>query len=292
MQRVLSTYLFISQKLTPGRLAEIARAGIGAVEIFSVRSHFDYRNPQAVRELGEWFDEHDLSLHALHAPTSRDFAPGRESELLISISDTERLRRLDAVDEVKRALEVSERIPFRFLVQHLAGGREPMDPRKLDAAFNSLEHLIVFAKQRGVTIALENTPGELSSPTSLRHFIEDTRLHDLRLCFDTGHAHLEEGIERSFETMRERVATTHVHDNRGDKDEHLFPYEGTIDWTAALGALRSAPEELPIVLELKEDIAHSQPIEQAAAVFDKFEQALAALREPPAAKKTPDAAKA
>ena len=292
MQRVLSTYLFVSQKLTPARLAEIARGGIPAIEIFAVRSHFDYRNPQAVRELAEWFEEHDLRLHALHAPTSRDLAPARESGVPISISDTERVRRLDAVDEIKRALDVAERIPFRFLVQHLSGGREPIDPRMLDAAFNSLEHLIVFAKQRGVTIALENTPGELTSPSSLRHFIEDTRLHDLRLCFDTGHAHLEEGIERSFETMRERVVTTHVHDNRGDKDEHLFPYEGTIDWNATLVALRSAPEELPIVLELKEDPAHTKPIEQAAAVFEKLEQALAACREPTSTRKASDAAKA
>lgn len=279
MQRVLSTYLFVGQKLTPALLADVARAGIPAVEIFCARSHFDYRNQAAVRELAEWFGEHDLRLHALHAPTSRDYAAGRESGVPISISDTERVRRLDAVDEVKRALEVAEKIPCSFLVQHMGASREGMDPRRLDAAFNSLEHLVVYAKQRGVTLALENTPGELGAPSTLRHFIADTRLTSLRLCFDTGHAHIEDGVERSFETMRELVVSAHVHDNRGEKDEHLFPYEGTIDWNAAMDALRRAPAAtsgLPLVLELNQSAAHPRPLEQAVVVLERLEKAASA----------------
>jgi sugar phosphate isomerase/epimerase len=282
MERVLSTYLFVNRKLTPGLLAEIGRAGFQAVELFCTRTHFDYRTPEAVRELADWFSAHGLAVHSLHAPTDRDLYPGRESGVPISICDTERLRRLDAVDEVKRALDLAEHFPFRFLVQHVGTSREPAEPRSWDAAFSSLEHLVVFAKQRGVTIALENTPGELATPWNLRHFIEQTRLQGLRLCFDTGHAHMEEGVERSFEAMRDLAVTTHVHDNHGEKDEHLFPYEGTIDWNATLKALAGAAglppglKGLPIVLELKEQATRPQPLEQAAAVFQKFENALIA----------------
>lgn len=290
MQRVLSTYLFVNRKLTPALLAEIARAGIPAIELFCARSHFDYRAPQEVRELAGWLSEHRLSLHSVHAPTERDLSPGRESGAPISIADLERLRRLEAVEEIKRALELADLVPFRFLVLHLGTSREMADPHRWDAAFNSLEHLIVFAKQRGVAIALENTPGELATPANLRQFIQYTRLHDLRLCFDLGHAHLEEGpaeerVARSFETMRELVVTTHCHDNHGERDEHLFPYEGTIDWNAALkllaGGSPHAPE-LPIVLELREQGAHAAPAEPPAmpgavrAVFEKFQRALAA----------------
>jgi len=275
MQRVLSTYLFVNQKLSIALLEEIARAGIPSVEIFCTRPHFDYRSPEVVRQLREWFQNHNLQVHALHGPTDRDLVPGRESGVPISISDPERVRRLDAVDEVKRAIDVTEKIPFRLLVQHLGGGREAADPRRMAAGFNSLEHLVVFAKQRGVAIALENTPGELASPQNLRQFIAETRLHDLRLCFDTGHAHMEDGVERSFETMRDLVVTTHIHDNRGEKDEHLFPYEGSIDWNATLKALASAPAPggLPLVLELKEQPNRGNRLEQIAAVFEKLEQA-------------------
>ena len=112
------------------------------------------------------------------------------------------------------------------------------DPRKLDAAFTSLENLSMFAKARGVTIALENTPDELGAPASLQHFITETHLHDLKLCFDIGHAHVEDGVTTGFEAMRERLVTTHIHDNHGDKDEHLLPFDGTIEWDAALRAIR------------------------------------------------------
>lgn len=278
MQRALSTNLFKSQPLTAALLADIERAGIAQVEIWCSHEHFDYRSGPAVRELADWFQEHKLALLALHAPTSRDIAPTRESGTPISISDTERVRRLDAVDEIKRALEVAESIPCRYLVQHLGASREAADPRRYDAAFNSLEHLVVFAKQRGVTIALENTPGELASPSNLRHFIQDTRLHDVRLCFDTGHAHMEDGVEASFEVMRDLVVTAHVHDNHGEKDEHLLPFEGTIDWSAALKLLAGAPAApggLPMVVELTS--GHPRSLEQVVAVFERLENARAAL---------------
>jgi sugar phosphate isomerase/epimerase len=283
MQRVLSTYRYIRQPLSAPLLAEISHGGISSIEIFCAPSHFSYRAPEKVRELADALGEYGLTLHSLHSPTERDLAPGRESGVALSISDTERIRRLDAVDEVKRALEVAERIPFRYLIQHMGHGRESADPKRTDAAFSSLENLAVFAKARGVTIALENTPDELGAPASLRQFIAETHLNDLRLCFDAGHAHMESGIEASVEAMRDRVVTTHIHDNHGEKDEHLLPFEGTINWDSALAALLSAPEPLPIVLELKEQPAGMPSLDQIRAAFDKLEKILEAKR-PRAAK--------
>ena len=272
MQRILSTYRYINQPLGPGLLAEVAQAAVPGIEIFCATGHFDYGSPQAVRELGMALEERGLRLESLHSPTERNMAAGRESGVPSEISDPERIRRVDAVDEVKRAIEVAERIPFRYLVQHMGHGRQAADPRKLDAAFNSLELLVVFAKQRGVTIALENTPGELGAPATLAQFIRDTHLRELRLCFDIGHAHIEAGVEPSFEIMRERVATTHLHDNHGEKDEHLLPYEGTIDWDAALRAFSAAPQALPLVLELKEQAAGGPAPAEIRAAFDRLEK--------------------
>jgi sugar phosphate isomerase/epimerase len=280
MQRVLSTYRYINQPLTPVLLAEISQAGIATVEIFCAPQHFSYREPQAVRELADTLGEYRLELHALHSPTERDLSPGRESGVPISISDPERIRRLDAVDEVKRALEVAERIPCRYLIQHMGHGRQSADPRKLDAAFSSLEQLSIFAKARGVTIALENTPDELGAPSSLQHFIADTHLHDLKLCFDTGHAHIEDGVEPGIDAVRERVVTAHIHDNHGEKDEHLLPYEGTIDWDAALAALANAPQPVALVLELKEQPGGKPTLDQIRATFDKLEKGFEIKRPP------------
>jgi len=274
--RVLSTYIFRSQRVGPALLDEIEQAGIPQLELYCARSHFDYRSPQAIRELAGWLDSHDLCVHSLHAPTSREMGATRENSTPISVADLERVRRLDAVDEIKRSLEIAETIPYRFLVLHLGAGRESQDPARTEAAMNSLEHLCIYAKQRSVTIALENTPGELASPTALRQFVAETRLRDLRLCFDTGHAHLWEGVRPAFETMRDLVVTTHLHDNAGQRDDHLFPYKGSIDWDATMAALATAEQELPMTLEIRESPAEAKPLPAALAAFERLERAAGA----------------
>jgi sugar phosphate isomerase/epimerase len=277
MQRILSTYRFLNQQLTGALVAEIASAGFNALEVFCAPQHFAYSSPQAVRELGDALREHKLTLHSLHAPTERDLAPGRESGVPLSISDPERIRRLDAVDEIKRTLEVTEKIPCKFLIQHIGHGRQAADPRKLDAAFTSLENLSMFAKARGVVIALENTPSELGSPSVLCKFLIDTHLNDLKLCFDIGHAHIEEGVGPSFEAMRDHVVSSHIHDNHGDKDEHLVPFDGTIDWDAVLRGFTDAAQMISMVLEIKGQGATPPSLAQISAACDKLEEKLAEL---------------
>lgn len=272
MQRILSTYLWIQHKLTTATLDEIERAGVDGVEIFCGIGHFDYRAADVVSDISSWFAGHKLKLHSLHAPTSRDFSPGREGGSPVSISDLERVRRLDAVEEIKRALEFAERAPFRFMVLHVGGSRDAADPRRWDAAFSSLEHLALFARHRGVTLALENTPGEMATPANLRHFLEETRMPGLQLCFDAGHAHLDANAVQAMETMRGLAVTAHIHDNHGEKDEHLLPFKGTIAWKELL---RAMPANLPGVLELREQSSHDQGPHEPS--FDDIRAAFEAL---------------
>jgi sugar phosphate isomerase/epimerase len=302
IRRILSTYFFIRRKLNPALVAEFAAHGVDGVELFCSRGQFDYRSRDAVRELAGALRDNNITVHSIHTPSERDFSSNRESSVPLSICDLERTRRLEAVDEIKRALDMAEDMPFRYAVQHLGSSRDTADPRKFDAAFNSLEHLHLFAKQRGVTIALENTPGELATPANLRQFIADTRLTELRLCLDTGHAHIGGGIEKAFEVMRDLIVTTHIHDNHGEKDEHLFPYDGTIDWPAAMAELANTSmnsgsaeacaatastavqsngtTHVPLVLELKEQPMHAEPapagvgLAQVRGAFDKLEEEL------------------
>jgi len=278
MERILSTYRFLHQQLNNALLADIADAGFTSVEVFCAPHHFNYSNFQAVRELGDGLREHKLTLHSLHSPTERDLSPGRESGVPLSISDPERIRRLDAVDEIKRTLEVAEKVPCKYLVQHIGQGRQAADPRKLDAAFTSLENLSMFAKARGVTIALENTPSELGSPSVLHKFLVDTHLHDLKLCFDIGHAHLDEGVGPGFEIMRDHLVSSHIHDNHGDKDEHLLPFAGTIEWEAALRGFVDAPQMIAMVFEIKGQGATPPSLDEIRAACDQVEEKLSGMQ--------------
>ena len=79
MQRILSTYRFVNQPLGPGLIAEIAQAGFSAIEIFCSQQHFDYREPQAVREMADAVGEYRLSAaFAACAHRARYFAGARK----------------------------------------------------------------------------------------------------------------------------------------------------------------------------------------------------------------------
>jgi sugar phosphate isomerase/epimerase len=270
MERLLSTYLFVSRKLTRDLISQISDAGFSGVEIFCSRSHFDYTSRAEIQNIAGALADAKLKLVSLHAPTSRDLSATREGGQPLSICEVERVRRIEAMDELKRAIDVAEELPFSRMIFHMGGSRETADPRKRDAAFSSLEHLILHAKHVGVTICVENTTSEMGAPSYLRSFIDETRLSDLRFNFDIGHAHLADGAEEnriaeSFEPMREFVASAHIHDNHGEKDEHLPPYEGTIDWTEAVKLLKTAPDigtKLPLMLELKEKSGPDVPTAQ------------------------------
>ena len=283
MQRLLSTYLFVSRKLTRDLLGQIAGAGFSGVEIFCSRAHFDYTSKQEAREIGQVLADLRLTLTSVHAPTSRDLSATRESGQPLSICEVERVRRIEAMDELKRAIDVAEDLPFPRMIFHMGGTRETADPRKRDAAFSSLEHLMLHARHVGVTICVENTTSEMGDPAYLRSFYDETRLSGLRFNFDIGHAHLadgiaEERIEKSFAPLRDLIVGVHVHDNHGEKDEHLPPYDGTIDWPAAIKVLKAAEDpNLPLLLELKEKTGPDAPSaqEQLAAArkaLDKFEE--------------------
>ena len=56
MQRAVSTYLYVKERLHPGILDGLARSGVQAIEIFAARQHLDYANrKQHVKEIAEWF---------------------------------------------------------------------------------------------------------------------------------------------------------------------------------------------------------------------------------------------
>ena len=286
MQRLLSTYLFISKKLTSEMLGQIAEADFQGIEIFCTRSHFEYTMKPEIRAMASALEAHRLQLVSLHAPTSRDLSAMRESGAPLSICEVERVRRIEAMDELRRVIDVADDLPYARLILHMGGSRETADPRKRDAAFSSLEHLVLHARHAGVTICVENTLSEMGSPDYLRAFVEETRLSGLRFNFDIGHAHLaefpeEERLEKSFAPMQDLVSSVHLHDNHGEKDEHLPPYDGSIDWPGAIKVLKSASQDgLPLVLELKEKTGPEAPTmnEQLIAArksLDQFEEAWA-----------------
>lgn len=274
MERMISTHLLVSHRLTAAGLSRVEKAGLSAVEIFCARQHFDYHDKAQVAELGHWFRDSQLKLHALHSPMFTDEVWGRSGpHCHINITESKKALRIQWVDEIKRVLEHSEVLPYRYLIQHLGVGGQEFDDYAVEAGFRSLEELTVFARGLGVEILLENTPNSLSSGERLNLFNSITHLN-LNYVFDSGHANLGAGVEREFETMKPRIRSLHLHDNNGRDDSHLFPLAegGTIDWLKTMTMLRACPAgQFPLLLELREVSDHQHPLEEVNRVFDQLE---------------------
>jgi sugar phosphate isomerase/epimerase len=275
MKHVLSTHLFVNHRLTTVWFDRIRDAGIPAVEIFCARQHMDWRDAAQIREFGAWFRDSDLKLHSLHAPMYTDEIWGRSGpQAVLTITEPEKRKRIAMVDEIKRAIEIAETVPFKYLIQHIGVSGEEYSERKLEAAFVALDELTVFARQRGVEVLVENIPNGFSSAERLLLFNELTHLK-LNFCFDAGHAHIGGGIANAFELMKSRIRSTHVHDNNGVEDQHLFPLAsngGTIDWKKTMPLLRSQPDQYPLLLELREVTGMANPIGVARGVFEQLEE--------------------
>jgi sugar phosphate isomerase/epimerase len=272
MLKAMSTYVYVQQRLHPGLLDSLVRGGAQAIEIFAARQHLDYVNrKQHVREIAEWFRSRGIALNSVHAPMYADYEWGRTGAPPVNIAATDRAQRIAAMDEIKRALELAEQIPFRFLVQHIGTSGESFDGRKVDAAMTSIEHLRAFARPLGVSILLENIPNELCTPDRLVEFLHLAHFDDLGVCFDLGHAHLMSEVPQAFETLKNYIRSTHVHDNAKDRDSHGWPGEGSIDWKQAMELLRCAPHAPPLLLEIEGEDKVS-PVEKMGETWEKLEE--------------------
>lgn len=250
MLRAMSSYVYIKNRLHPGMLDAMKRGGAQAIEVFAARGHFNYTDKDHIKELAAWFKGEGVEFHSMHSPIymSNNFKSGSPA---LNIVDPDKPRRIEAMDEIKRAVEVAELMPFRFLVQHIGKTDEYDDPRKFEWAMSGIEHLRAFCRQLGVTLLVENTPNDLATPEKLKELLKALHYPDLGVCFDTGHAHMTSSVHQAFGVLEPHIRSTHVHDNKADRDAHLWPGDGTIEWNETMQALRAAPQMPALLMEIE-----------------------------------------
>jgi sugar phosphate isomerase/epimerase len=274
----ISTHLYHADRLGRDHLLEIGSHGFEAIEVFATRTHFDYHNPAAVADLQQWLAEAGLVLHSVHAPIAESLE-GTHWGPPLTLASSDPDARARALSEAEHALHIARRIPFSALVVHL-GIPRTQHPSATDnsreGARRSVEALQEQAHALGVRIALEVIPNELSRAGSLVHFVEQVvEAPNVGICLDFGHAHLDGDVSDALETVSEHLITTHVHDNRGRTDDHLIPFDGTIDWPAALTGLQKVGYDGAMMLELA---AHGSPrdtLQKARKARERMERFLA-----------------
>jgi sugar phosphate isomerase/epimerase len=93
-------------------------------------------------------------------------------------------------------------------------------------------------------------PNPLATPDAIARRLDAADWGNTGSCLDVGHAHLLGGAPEAAERLSGHIITTHVHDNAGRADDHLLPFDGTIDWPATLTALWKVGFDGPLVFEV------------------------------------------
>jgi len=294
MQPGLSTHVFLQQRLHPGLLDAMLRGlapyGVPVIEVFAARHHFDYTDRSIVRDLAIWFRDAGVQP-TLHQPLYTESHWSRHSAPTVNLIDPEKSRRIDAMDEVKRALESAEMIPFTALTLHLGLKGDPWTPRALENSLTAIEHLKAFAHPLGVKILLENLQNEVTTPEHLLEILNIGHFSNVGIALDLAHAHLSNpeknrGVDEAVELLKPRIAAVNLHDNRGRHDDHLWPIldpagenvteSGTqdpaipIDWANAARHLAALPPATPAILEITHELNETPEsvTRKATAFFD------------------------
>ena len=117
-----------------------------------------------------------------------------------------------------------------------------------------LTELCKTAKDAGVVVCLENMPfvkQSLHTPQHMRDFIKEVPYDNIAVCLDTGHS-LFVGLtlEESVRELGACIESFHVHDNFGNGDQHIMPFDGKGDWSGFARAVgECVPESVPLILE-------------------------------------------
>lgn len=273
--KAISSQIFAKHRLHSGHLDTFAAGGAEGIEIFCARQHFDYTSRPQIKEIADWFQSSPVRPWALHAPLYPDLENGRSGAPSVNVIHAEKSRRIDAMDEVKRALESAEQIPFAHMILHLGERNETWDTRTLENSLTAVEHLRAFARPLNVQILLENLENDVAQPEHLVEILNVGHFQDIGVCLDLGHAHLSGGIDAAISIFGERVRSLHVHDNARDRDAHLWPGEGTIRWPETMQGLAQLPQPIGAVLEISssQEIANDPLAQKIQRSFEFLEKA-------------------
>ena len=258
----ISTQVFLSQRLHTATLDALRKGGAQAIELWAARWHLDYTDRAQMREIAGWFRANEV-VATLHAPLTADTLYSRHGSTPLNLVHPDRSRRIEAMDEVKRALEMAEHFPIRSCVVHLGDREDHWSERVLEFSLVAVEHLKAFAGPLGMQLLLENLRHEIATPEHLLEVLRVGHFTSCGICLDTGHAHLSEaGLPKTVEVLRARIAELHVSDNDGKSDSHLWPAcegerpgwaaAGSLDWRQAWLLLSTLPTETLTILEVAE----------------------------------------
>jgi len=123
------------------------------------------------------------------------------------------------------------------MVAHLSRSKNIINVTEI--GLQRIAKIVETAERKNVKVAFENIVFHEHLNNVFEYF---TSTH-VGLCYDSGHenAYSNYGNNSDYdllELFKDRVFALHIHDNYGEHDSHLLPFDGTIDWNKKMQAIK------------------------------------------------------
>lgn len=179
--------------------------------------------------------QNKLKYETLHAPFDGI------NDLWYADSGKAVLKRLE------HSVELAENNGIGIVIVHLSSKENC--PPVTDAGLRHFDELVNFAARKNIVLAVENQRKLGNIATILELYDKDT---NVGFCWDVGHEKCFAHGREYMPLFGDRCVTTHIHDNnlRYNVDEHLIPYDGSIDYRRTAELLNQYDYKGTLMLEI------------------------------------------
>jgi sugar phosphate isomerase/epimerase len=223
------------------RLRSLARAGFTHVFWCQEWCTSHVYSPDEITAIGMLMDELGIRLLDLHAPHGEGMGWGSFEEA----------ERRTALALIRNRIGMAGVLGGEAVILHMPP--RPEDPSDLaawrDNLRRSLDELTFLCGELSVRIAIENAVDDDFDDISelVTRFCHGF----LGICYDAGHGNIGQDGLAHLENLKDRLVAVHLHDNHGSTDEHLIPFEGTVDWKRLTRIIAESPYPGCVNLECK-----------------------------------------
>jgi sugar phosphate isomerase/epimerase len=228
--RELAIIVSGDNKMPPGfDVVEIIKAA-GSQKVFIQL----YKKDGALRSLAQIKRIRELSMEVIFAHLdylniNSIWEEGEKGDLL--------------VEEYKTDINFCEENKIPLVVMHLTIGTSALKFNELGLA--RIRKIVNYAKELDIKIAFENT----RLKGYLEYVLGNITDNNVGICFDSGHCHAHFKDDFDFAFFKNRIFSVHLHDNHQTSDEHLIPFDGTVDWDWTMRGLNHGGYTGPVTLE-------------------------------------------
>lgn len=248
MKFSISTLPFIDNEIDEQILTRLKDHNIKSLEIFAQRPHCDILQERCKRLLEYVEKVLKISINSIHLPIYFNRMKDPQERRKISLSTSDNNIRSNSLREIERHILAAGDLGVPVAVLHTDIERD--DSQEINYLMESLIYLDDVAKKSGVLIALENHTTKYVTVKLLIELISKVDSDSLGICLDVGHSNIFSNYVSDLSEARRFLFALHLHDNNGEEDEHLLPYEGVVDFDYIIGFLRTSKFQGVVTLEL------------------------------------------